>query len=620
MRLRIHLLPLAAVALLSRDTVAERTLADYRYFRALSIDLAGRPPSDGELADFERTDFDLDAWIDAHLAGPAYAARLRRIYMDVLRLEIGPTFQFVPNPLVLRRQQITGPDGSEIYVYFRRGQRRVDPAIDGDFCLTRDDTGQSFPPNAPPVGTAKPVAQSVLDARTVVVKPWWLYADYRSTMPADLIGQDWARRFPGFSPVPALLVEPDGKTRTTAIRVCREEAQTTDSGTVYASGRPGAKKGDPLPGGRLTQPPGDSGFAKAAKGRAVSCLSGTGFSNSVECGCGVGLERCMPGGGPQNDPPAFTMSTHVPLGTELPFEASAQAASAWVKLWWGQEAERFLDKIFVEDRDFRELLTGRATAVNGPLAQFYRFFAGATCCGPAADAGYVEPEPLVDPGAVPDALVPEDTATWLPIADRGPHAAGILTMPVFLTKYGSRRARAHVVYSAFLCKDFVADSVKLQPSTEPDLTKRPGCSACHQTLEPLAAYFTRVAESDWTWLPQTMFPLVQPRCLKNPNQGSCKTIYDPAFGGQLRGAYASASHAEAGPIGLGQEIAGAPELAPCVVQNVAQSLLGRPLAPEDDPWKTQLTKVFVDGGFRMRALVRAIVTSPRYRAGNDVKR
>ena len=83
--------------------------------------------------------------------------------------------------------------------------------------------------------------------------------------------------------------------------------------------------------------------------------------------------------------------------------------------------------------------------------------------------------------------MPEDTATWLPVADRGPHAAGLLTLPVFLTKYGSRRARAHAASSAFLCNEFVADTVKLTPSTEPDLTKRPGCSSCHQTLEPMAA-------------------------------------------------------------------------------------------------------------------------------------
>ena len=612
----LRVLPLLAL-LFARDTRASWELRDYRTFRALSIDLLGRPPTRDELAAFERPGFELDAWIDTHLTGAAYAERLRRIYMDLLRLEIGPSFQFVPGPLVLRREQIVGPDGAPMYVYFRRGQRRVDPATDGDFCLTHDDTGLSFPPNAVSIGMPWPVEQAALDARTVVVRPWWLYADYRAAIPTELYRTDWAKRFPGFVPVPGLLVEPDGKTRTTEIRVCREEAQTADSGIVYASGRAPLKKGDPTPGGRLTQPPGDSAFARAAKGRAVSCLSGTGFQNSLECGCGIGLERCVPGAGPQFDPIAFAMPTHAPLGGELPFEATPQPASAWEKAWWSEEAQRFLDRIFVDDRDFRDVLLSRATEVNGPLAQFYRFMAGATCCGPGADAGYSQPEPLVDPGAVPDALVPQDTATWLPVADRGPHASGILTMPIFLTKYGSRRARAHVLYNAFLCKDFVAESVKLAPSTEPDLTKRPGCSTCHQTLEPMAAYFTRVVESDWTWLPATVFPMAQPpRCAKQPNNPLCKQVYDSAFD-QLRGAYAAPSHAEAGPAGLARDLASAPELAPCVVQNVAQSLLGRQLAAEDDPWKTRLVKVFVDGGYRMRALVRAIVTSPRYRAGND---
>ena len=465
LRLRIGLLLALFVA---HDGRASWSLPDYRYFRALSIDLVGRPPTRDELAAFERADFDLDAWIDTHLGGPSYAERLRRIYMDALRLELGPSFQFVPNPIMLRREQIVGPDGAPMYVYFRRGQRRVDPAIDGDFCLTRDDTGLQFPTNAPAIGFPRPVAQDVLDARTVVVKPWWLYADYRATVPVDLAAPDWAKRFPGFSPAPALLVEPDGS-KTTAVRVCREEAQTADSGVIYVSGRTAPKKGDAPPGGRLTQPPGDSGFARAGKGRAVSCLSGTGFQNSIECGCGIGLERCMPGAGSQNEPPAFVMPAHTPLGAELPFDATPQAPASWTRLWWGEEARHFLDRIFDGDRDFREILTSRATEVNGPLAQFYRSMAGATCCGGGADIGYSQPEPLFEPGQIPEALVPEDTATWLPVADRGPHASGILTMPIFLAKYGSRRARAHVVYSAFLCKDFIADAVKLAPSDDPDL-------------------------------------------------------------------------------------------------------------------------------------------------------
>jgi uncharacterized protein DUF1585 len=598
---------LLALLLVVQDTAARRALPDYRYFRALSIDLQGRPPTRDELAAFEQPTFDLDAWLASHLTGPGYAERLRRVYMDALRLEVGPSFQFVPPALVLRRYEVQGPDGPT-YVYFRRGQRRIDAAIDGGFCFTRDESGLETPPNAQPVGTAKPIPRALFEARTTLVKPWWIYADYRATAPLDRMVPDWSRRFPGFQPVPALLADADGKP-TQAVRVCREEAQTVETGTVFASGRTGGKV-------KKGGPPNDTPFARANKGRAVSCLSGTGFQSSAECGCGIGLERCVPGASSQFDPPAFVMPSRTPLGNDLPFEATPQPASAWLRMWWGEEAKHALDRIFVEDRDFRELLTSHTTVVNGPLAQFYRSLAGATCCGPAAELGYTEPVPLVERTAVPDALVPEDTATWLPVADRGPRAAGILTMPIFLTKYGSRRARAHVAYSAFLCKDFVADAVKLAPSTEPDLTKRPGCSACHTTLEPMAAYFTRIAESDWSYLPADKFPLAK-KC--DRAKGPCATLYDPAFG-QLRGAYASPAHAEDGPAGLAQAITTAPEFAPCVVQSVASSLLGRPLVPEDEAWKAQLAEQFVAGGYRMRGLVKAIVTSARYREANDQRR
>ena len=328
--MRFRFYPLLAVAALAGDTRADLGVRDYRYFRALSIDLLGRPATRAELAAFERPDFDLDAWIDSAMGTPEYSDRLRRIYMDVLRLEVGPSFQFVPAPLVLRREQVLDAEGAPIYIYFRKGQRRVDPVTDGDFCLSRDDTGMQFPANAPSIGFPHPVSQRVLDERTVVVKPWWLYADYRVTTPTDRIGDEWKKRYPGFVPAPALLVEPDGKTPTTVVRVCKEEAQTADSGTVYASGRAGAPKlkpGEQLPAGRLDAPPGDSGFAKNQKGRAVSCLSGTGFQNSVECGCGIGLERCEPSSGPQFESPAFVMPTRTPLGADAPFEATPQPAS-----------------------------------------------------------------------------------------------------------------------------------------------------------------------------------------------------------------------------------------------------------------------------------------------------
>jgi len=331
----------------------------------------------------------------------------------------------------------------------------------------------------------------------------------------------------------------------------------------------------------------------------------------------------MPATGPQPQSPAFTLPLSTPLGTDKPFDFRKQPASTWTRLWWAEEASRFFEYVFAGDRDARELLTSHSTVVNGPLAQFYRFTSASTCCGAAVNVGYTEPESLFEPAAVPASLIPQDTATWLPVADRGPHAAGILTMPIFLAKYGSRRARAHALYSAFACKEFVAPDVKLQPSTEPDLTKRAGCAACHRTLEPMAAYFTRVQEADWTYLPASRLPTSLATCghPKTKNQGQCVSYYDPAFTDQqrplLRGAYAAPTNAEAGPAGLARELVSSPEFAPCMVKNVVEGLLRRQLTPADDRWTKDLTKLFVDGGYRLRAVVKAIVTSPRYRDAND---
>src|SRR4051812_21069588 len=66
------------------EAASKRTLQDYRYFRALSIDLVGRIPTRDEVAAFEADGFDVDAWIDQQLVTPAYAERIRRVYMDLM--------------------------------------------------------------------------------------------------------------------------------------------------------------------------------------------------------------------------------------------------------------------------------------------------------------------------------------------------------------------------------------------------------------------------------------------------------------------------------------------------------------------------------------------------------
>jgi hypothetical protein len=211
------------------------------------------------------------------------------------------------------------------------------------------------------------------------------------------------------------------------------------------------------------------------------------------------------------------------------------------------------------------------------------------------------------------------------VANRGPNASGLLTMPVFLTKFGTRRARAHVLWNAFACKDFIAGNVQLMPSTEPDLTRRPGCNICHATLEPLAAYFTRIQESSWTYLPPANFPANDMKCANaDPTKMSfaCTTFYDPAFTSAsqslLRGSYASMTNADAGPQAMAAYLTSTSDFETCVASNVASSFLGRALTPDDAALQQQLAQTFVTGGFKMRALVKALVTSEAYKSANNV--
>ncbi|WP_437926264.1 DUF1585 domain-containing protein [Sorangium sp. So ce291] len=606
---------------------AAPTLAQYRYFRALSLDLVGRLPTRAELAEIEAPGFDMDAWIERHLDGPGYVDRLTRIYMDVLRLELGPAVTFAPRETTLHRHQVLGPDGKPIYVYYRHNQRRLDPVIDGEFCFSEAESGLKVVNTLPAAGTPIPISQRLLDERTTLVRPFWLYRDYLSVNPVQRYGAGWNDPDSAYVPLPELLVEPDGKTPTVEVRVCKEEAQTADVGHVYASDVPPLPRGAPLPAGRTRPPLPEDPYAKAHRGEPISCRSALAPRMSVDCGCGIGLVHCMPGDSYGRDPRAFVLPAHVPLGVDQPIGAAPNTSSGWHKFWWSQEAIHFMSHVFRADRDFREMLTARYTFINGPLAQFYLSSAPAACCSQHKSFGMREDEePLFLPRAVPPVVFPHDVSDWTFIPDRGPRASGLLTMPVFLTKYASRRARAAALYSAFLCKNFTAEHADLPPSSEPDLMVRPGCASCHATLEPLAAYFSRVEETTWTYLPAARFPIENPACKVGADgkmRNACQPFYDPAFSnrerGVLRGAYASEEHTERGPAGVAADMTRMPEFATCAVQRVTEGFLGRPLREEDESLVRSLRERFVSRGYRMQPLVEAIVRSPAYSRASDLR-
>ncbi|WP_394831891.1 DUF1585 domain-containing protein [Pendulispora rubella] len=617
---------------------AAPALDDYRHFRALTVDLVGRIPTRDEVAAFEKADFNLDAWLDAHLTGDAYADRVTRIYMDLLRLQVSPVFNALNTQVDLRRQKVLGPDGKPIYVYYRFGQRRARVETDGDFCLTPDETGLAFPVNQPavpypPGGPAegKAVSQAVLDAATVVVKPWWLYRDYKNTSPSKYYdAATWSNY--GFTPVAGLLTDADGASAPAQIRICKEEAQKADVGHVYRSGRttPVTGDGGGPPFGRYTYPPPDDAFATQNEGDAISCRSQTGIAHAIDCGCGTGLEHCFPTPSSNGQVPAVVAPEMDIFGTDAPIDSIAQDSGDWDRLWWGEEARHFMQYLFGQDRDMREMLTAPYTFVNGPLMQYYKSDAPAACCGAAVAFGYSEPVPLFDPKNLPASLLPHDANTWTAVASRGGNASGIMTMPIFLTKYGTRRARAHALYNTFLCKDFIAPpNLQLKPSEDPNLMTRDGCKSCHATLEPMAAYFTRVAESSVTYFPADKMPIDTTVCKKDAKGNlsqTCSRYYDPAFSDAkhavLRGAYpdvtGGTNHADSGPKGMAAELTSHSEFASCVAQNVATSFLGRTLTTEDAALARTLADALAQGGFKMRAVVKKMLLSDAYRKSNNL--
>jgi hypothetical protein len=632
----VALLASLAVTSLAPDAWAQRTLDEYRFFRALSIDLQGRIPTRAEVAAFEQPAFNVESWIDARLATPEAAERLRRVYVDRLRLELNNVLRINPRGTILRRIRVTRPGGGRVWVYYRSGQRRANVAIDGTMCFTPTELGVQYPTNGDaPAGstcnTPRAVTDAVLNERTVTVRPWWLYRDYRAATPTQRYNPaTWATMAPGYDPTDGMLVDEDGAP-VTEVRVCREEAQSGATGRPYVRTTP-VPPADTGCARRLTAVPNTNADAMTLAGQTLSCDSQTGFNLSTECGCGPGLERCMPGAAINSLVAGSLVDSQLraPLGSETPLEVRGVNPSDWLLLWFAQEANHFIDGVFQADRDVRDLVRARDTYVNGPLAQFYRMGQQQSCCNTNhLKFGYREPTSLFAPSNVPTALLTHDVERWARVPDRGPLASGLLTMPIFLTKYGTRRARAHVLYQAFMCKEFVAPNVALMPSSEPDLTRRTGCSGCHATLEPMSAFFTRVAESDWTYLPAAQFPLDATRCrTATPLDGmpaGCAPFYDPAFTSGtrawMRGIYnitAAQANADAGPRGMGDYIANRPEFAPCVVETVAESLLGRELNVEDAALRTQLGTTLTGGGFRARAMLRQLLLSDAYRRANNL--
>ncbi|MBI5516727.1 MAG: hypothetical protein HY909_23280 [Deltaproteobacteria bacterium] len=316
------------------------------------------------------------------------------------------------------------------------------------------------------------------------------------------------------------------------------------------------------------------------------------------CGCGPEGRACTPSTGVLTEP----------SGTERRLRESL-----------ADEPLQLIADVVARGEDYSTVFVTRRSLADGPLTYLYReqaeVFETLLLNAPAA------------PEELPRATSWEDE-TWRPYL-RAEHHSGVLTMPVYLARFPTRRARVNRFRTAFLCRPFEADGPTPAADDgchrEPDLSRRCGCQRCHAALEPLGAFFGRWAENGLNHLSAREYPAFDPACATCVAGVSCASrctyyVTDPAS--PQRGMFeplqyrtaAETANLDQGPAALVADAVAAGALQRCTVETLWRQLLRRPPS-ENERRRTlpDLVARFEASGRNYRSLVRAVVTSPAYR-------
>lgn len=291
----------------------------------------------------------------------------------------------------------------------------------------------------------------------------------------------------------------------------------------------------------------------------------------------------------------------------------------------GEDVNQRVFHVIEQDLPYTELLTGRTAFVNGPLVHFYKYMKNI----PA----HVRYNDLpVDPDILPD-LEFTDYDTWLPV-ELGEEQSGVLTSPLYLTKFQTNRSRANRFYNAFLCQPFQPPDDGL-PGLEVgdatlNLAQRAGCKYCHTILEPASSHWGRWSQYGAGYLEPERYPPYNADCewcalSGNSCSPECSRYYvldplaseeDPYIGWLQSYEFLGDQHhphIEQGPKMLVQRGLVDGRLPKCVARNTATWLVGRTVENSEAPWLEDLGMQFTATNYSYRELVKAIVTSDYYR-------
>ena len=207
-----------------------------------------------------------------------------------------------------------------------------------------------------------------------------------------------------------------------------------------------------------TLPPGDPDVG------TQTCDHLLAVGKAKSCGCGPNLDYCMIG----------SVQTAVLGAMREQLLRSVDAATS--------------------QAPYSDLITTRSAWVNGTLAHYFRYL------GQRQSFSRTQNLYVPSDGELPS--LPYTAAdTWVKIERKAPHS-GVLTLPAYLLRFQTNRARANRYRIAFEGQFFQPPSTKDTGCAKDgdDLTQRCVCRSCHVTLEPLAAHFGLLTEAGTTSL------------------------------------------------------------------------------------------------------------------------
>jgi hypothetical protein len=197
----------------------------------------------------------------------------------------------------------------------------------------------------------------------------------------------------------------------------------------------------------------------------------------------------------------------------------------------------------------------------------------------------------------------------------GRPAAGVLSTNGLWWRYRStasnaNRKRANQASRILLCHDYLVRPIDFdrdvdlldEDAVQDAIRTNPGCVNCHVSLDPLAAYFFGFwNHNEDSWLEAARY---------HPERESLWSSYletAPAYYGDPGTTLAD----------LARQIATDPRFPACAVEQAYEAFLRRDVDLKDTDALTLHREAFLAGGLRYRALVKSVVSDPRYRAGDS---